>query len=275
MGKERASPTADRQVLLHADENIGDDGPMARILAVMESVSAMERPVSLREVELLTALPKATAHRILGQLERMGFIERALGSRLYLPGARLASLSIRSLRNRWMHHEGHLVLTELVGQVNETCNITVLDGFRVRIVDRVETTFSLRYVLDIQRSYPIYCTASGKLFLARMPEFQRQRYLDAGYAAAGGDTRTPAQRRALERQLKQILSDRYALDDEELVTGMVAIAVPIEGRAGRLLGAVAINAARARHAAKDLVRFIPLLEHAATRLAASVEPLEA
>lgn len=60
MGKERASPTADRRVLLHADENMGDDGPMARILAVMESVSAMDRPVSLRDVEQLTALPKAT-----------------------------------------------------------------------------------------------------------------------------------------------------------------------------------------------------------------------
>ncbi len=272
MRKGRPLPDAVSKVSPPPNESIGDDGPMARILAVLESVSALERPVSLREVEHSTNLPKATAHRILGQLERMGFVERALGSRLYAPGARLASLGIRSLRSRWMNHEGHLALTELVRQVNETCNITVLDGFQVRIIDRVETSLPLRYVLDTHCPYPIHRTASGKLFLARMPEAQRRRYLDTETMTPNGGKRTPAQRRAFERQLRQTLDDRYALDNEELVTGMVAIAVPIEGQGGRLLGAVAINAARARHSAKDLVRFLPLLDRTAARLAAIVEP---
>lgn len=243
-----------------------DDGPIARVLSVLEAVMANEEPASLRDVELRAGLPKATAHRILTQLERMGWLERSLGPKLYLPGPRLAAVALRTLKNRWLPYEGHRILTEVVAIVDETCNMTVLDGFEVLIVDRVESAFPLRYVLEVNSRYPLHCTASGKIFLAWMSERRRSRYLET-HVLEKRATGTAVHPPALKAQLAKAHQQGYAIDNQELIAGLVAIAVPIISADGDLLGTISINAAAARRSVADLVRFVPVLQDSASKLA--------
>lgn len=263
-------PAYDSQVLqaLEAAKeppSAADSGPIARVLSVLEAITLHEQPASLKDVAERTGLPKATAHRILGQLERMGYLERAIAPKLFLAGPRLATMALAAIRHRWAHHQVHALLVELVKRVHETCNVTVLDGYEALIVDRVETTFPLRYVLQVNARYPLYCSASGKLYLAWMSEERRERYLD-GAPFPGRAKRTVTGRKALEEAIRKIRRDAYSIDEEELVTGMIALAVPIFSDA-RLIGTVAINATSARLTTSDLVDYVPLLRQTAEQIA--------
>lgn len=247
-----------------------DLGPMARVLAVIEAIAYSEDAVALRDVEEKTGLPKPTVHRILSHLERMGYLQRAMGRKSYFAGSRLAALSLAAVRNRWAHHETHKILADLVARLGETCNITILDGYRVFLVDRVETHWPLRFVMHANTSFPLHCTASGKLYLALMPAKRRAWYF-ANHRLTASTPNTITDPRKLEKSLAAIRRQLYSLDNEELVAGLVAAAVPIMDSQGRLLGTVAANATNARITAEKIVEHVPLLRQAAAAIAKAQE----
>ena len=243
-----------------------DLGPMARVLSVIEAIAFAEEAVGLRQVEEKTGLPKPTVHRILAHLERMGYLQRAMGPKTYFAGSRLAALSLAAVSNRWAHHESHKVLEDLVKRIGETCNITILDGYEGMIVDRVETPWPLRYVMHVNLRFPLHCTASGKLYLSLMPA-KRRAWFFRNHTLARNTPNTIIDPRKLEKLFPGMREDGFAIDHEELLPGLVAVAVPLMDDEGRLLGTVAVNAAVARISADQLARFVPLLKQAASTIA--------
>src|SRR6478736_3611964 len=91
-----------------------------RSFAVLESLVAAERPASLTEIVKASALPKPTVYRMLAMLETAGLVARD-------PGA-----------------ARHAILAQLVEQIGETCNFTMLQGGEVMYLDRVEAAWPLR-----------------------------------------------------------------------------------------------------------------------------------
>lgn len=243
-----------------------EDGPMARVLAVIETVALAQAPVALKDVEERTGLPKPTVHRILGQLERMGYLQRAIGPKNYFAGPRLAAISVAAVRNRWSHHESHKVLADLVATIGETCNLTVLDGYEVLIVDRVETHWPLRFVMHVNSRYSLHNTSSGRLYLALMARKRRAWYA-ANHQLAATAPNTITDPRKLEKVLEKIRKDGYSLDDEGLFPGLVAAAVPILDGHGQMIGTVAVNAMKTRVAAADMANYVPRLKEAAAAIA--------
>ena len=67
-------------------------GAVPKALRVLEVVAARRRPLSIAEIAAALDMPQPTAHRIVGTLERLGFVGREPGRR--------ASASTRS-RPRW------------------------------------------------------------------------------------------------------------------------------------------------------------------------------
>jgi DNA-binding IclR family transcriptional regulator len=242
-----------------------DDGPMARVLSVIDAISFAEEPLTLKDVEERTALPKPTVHRMLAYLERRGYIQRAVGLKTYFAGPRLAAMAVAAVRNRWSHHESHKILSDLVARVGETCNVTVLDGPEVVIVDRVETHWPMRYVMQINARYPLHCTSSGKLYLALMAAKRRAAYLRT-HELFAKTPNTITDVRKLEKALDKIRSDRYSFDNEEFASGLLAMAAPIEDPQRRMIGTVAINASNARVTPDELLSYLPLLQQAAKAL---------
>ena len=252
------------------DVSSAEDGPMARVLAVIETVAFAEQPVALKGVEEKTGLPKPTVHRILGQLERMGYLQRGVGPKSYFPGTRLAAMSLAALGNRWSHHESHKVLADLVARLGETCNITVLDGYEVLIVDRVETHWPLRFVMHVNSRFSLHNTSSGRLYLALMPRKRRAWYA-ANFPLTSTAPNTITDPRKLERVLEKIRKEGCSLDDEGLFPGLVAAAVPIFDSKRQMIGTVAVNASKSRVASSQIAAYVPMLREAAKAISAAHE----
>ena len=73
-------------------------GAVPKALRVLETVAARRRPLSIAEIAAALDLPQPTAHRIVGSLEKLGFVGREPGRRRIVEGARFVRLGLDVLR---------------------------------------------------------------------------------------------------------------------------------------------------------------------------------
>lgn len=240
--------------------------PSLRLLELLEIMCAEGQPMGLADAVRASGWPKPSVHRMLGQLETGGFITRGLGGRLYVPTQRLAQLAENVLGTDTHRAVRHAVLSQLVADVGESCNLTALRGADVIYLDRVESAFPLRMELKPGTRVPIHCSASGKLFLAYLSSARREALMDA-LPLERHTASTLTQRAALEDELAQIKRQGYAVDAEEFVDGLVCVAVPVTlPGGGSVRCAVAVQAPSARTPLQQLLLQVPRLKEAALAL---------
>ena len=236
-----------------------------RSLRLLARLAEEGRALSLAELASYLALPKATAHRLCAQLLETGFIVRGVGEREFAVGPALRKLALDTLNHDSVRGLRHELLADLVAQVGETCNLTTLDGAAVLYLDRVEAPWPWRLTLAVGEHVPLHCTASGKLFLALMPPAQREALLAQLKLPRMTDS-TITSARALREECQNIASAGYALDREEFITGLVAIAVPVLDQQDQVRAALAIHAPRSRLSLEQAQSRLPALRAAAKRM---------
>jgi len=237
----------------------------------MEILSESSQPLTLAQLSVLMRVPKSTLMRLLRSMETRGYLMYMPAERGYVPGTRSATLALRVLRGSNIRRECRAVLRNLVRSLGETCNLTVPDGGRVLYLERIETTAPLRTHLEPGTWVPMHCTASGKLFLASMSLLERRSIL-AQSPLTRHSPRTITDSRELEAELERIARRGVGIDNEEFVHGMVAVAVPVRGKDGKLVAAVACHAPTPRRSLDELLTCVPELRAAADAMAQILSP---
>lgn len=253
-----------------AQRENGEDAPSTgssaeRSLRLLARLADEGRAMSLADLAADLALPKATAHRLCTLLLDTGFIARGLNEREFIVGPALRKLALDTLNHGTVRGLRHEVLADLVAEVGETCNFTTLDGAQVLYLDRVEAPWPWRLTLDVGAHVPLHCTASGKLFLALMAPARRDQLL-AQLKLQRVTENTITTEEALRAECSAIAAAGHALDREEFITGLVAIAVPVFDSDGHLRAALAVHAPRARMSLDQAVAHLPALKSAAQRM---------
>jgi DNA-binding IclR family transcriptional regulator len=113
---------------------------------------------------------------------------------------------------------------------------------------------------------PLHCSAIGKLFLALAASPRRRRLLQSMELRRFTDS-TITDSARLETELRQIRKEQVSFDREEYLVGVVCMAVPVIGKTGEMLAALAIQAPQARMNVQTARRHLPALRHAAAELA--------
>lgn len=238
-----------------------------RLLMICEEVARSGLPVSPSALAKKMDLPKATMHRLLVTAEEQGFLQRDVDGRSYGPGHRLRSLAANTLSSQRVRSERLVILQKLALDVGETCNLAGPGRTGMVYLDRVETHWPLRIQLPIGTKVPFHCTASGKMYLSSLRTDKLKRILDWLKLDALTE-QTLTDRDALFHELSETRERGHSRDNEEFMTGMAAIAVPIKDNLGRLLTTLSIHAPMQRHTVESLEQKLTALQVAADELAA-------
>ncbi|MCK2151144.1 MULTISPECIES: IclR family transcriptional regulator [Marinobacter] len=237
---------------------------IGRALEIIESVSRAERPLSPADLALQLGIPKPSVHRILQQLESEGYLQTNMRG-LLVPADRLHNIALGVLYASRFKALRQAILKRLTAEVGETCGIAIPDGTEMIYYDRVQTNWPLQVHLPIGSRTPIWCTASGKLYLSSLENDRRHRLIH----------NLPLEKRArntltapdeLESALLAIAETEQGLDNEEFIDGMVAFAVPIKDKEGRLFACLFAHAPILRKSLDELLEYEPLLRQAALEL---------
>ncbi len=250
----------------------GDDrehklGATARSFAILEHVAASRTPVDVLDIISSVKLPKATAYRLVDWFISQGYLAREPGRRRLIVGPKLTNLAFGALSSSMRNDTPHIVLQRLVHTLNETCNIGTLLNGEVIYLDRVEAEhWPLRLHYTIGSRVPLHCSAIGKLYLALAAAPRRRRLLQCmELRRFTGSTITDSAR--LDTELRQIRKEQVSFDRQEYLVGVVCMAVPVMGKNGEMLAALAIQAPEARMNLQTARRHLPALRNAAGELA--------
>ncbi len=242
-------------------------GATARSFAILEHVASARTPVDVLDIIAALKLPKATAYRLVDWFVTQGYLSREPGRRRLIVGPKLANLAFGALSSSMRHDTPHVVLQRLVHTLNETCNIGTLLNGEVVYLDRVEAEhWPLRLHYTIGSRVPLHCSAIGKLFLALAASPRRRRLLQSLDLRRFTDT-TITDGARLDAELRQIRKEHVSFDREEYLVGVVCMAVPVIGKNGEMLAALAIQAPEARMNVQTARRHLPALRNAASELA--------
>lgn len=241
--------------------------PAQRLLTLLEVISEKDQFFTLQGLVDETGMPKPTLHRMLQQLETSGMLQREADGRHYSRGGRLRRLAEKLLLNDTMRGARHGILSALVEEIGESCNITALSGGEVLYLDRVETPAPLRFYLHPGSRVPVHCSASGKLFLAQMAPAQRRRLL-ADMPLKQFTRNTLIDYQALEKEVETVKHQGYAFDDEEFLPGLLCIAVLSSHPVGVSNIGLAMQAPTMRVTREKALSYLPALRQAADSIAA-------
>lgn len=236
-----------------------------RTLLILEVLGRSNQPMTATEINDVLGLPKQTVHRLCATLEEEGFIARIGSSKRYQVTRRLRELGSGLLHNSRDHITRRQILKDLANSVGETVNYVVPEDDGMRYLDRVETDWAFRIQLPIGTNVPFHCTASGKCFLASLPPKQRESLVhNLNYERMTDQTHVSAD--TLLEELADVKKQKYSLDREEFLDGMIALAVPITDSNGRFVSVIAMHGPTQRLSIETLVSQVSLIQNAARKL---------
>ncbi|MDE2395981.1 MAG: IclR family transcriptional regulator [Burkholderiales bacterium] len=254
------------------DKTAHSESIALRAFSVLEQVARASGPLSLDELTVALALPKPSVFRIANLLRDADLLSREPASKRYTVGPRLAAFAVDLWRSDTMRQQWHRALEDAVAAIGESCNLTLLEGDKVLYLDRVETNHPLRLHLEAGTRVPLHCTASGKLFLGAMTKDAVKRLLGPEpYERFTPKTLTSL--KALQADLARVRKTGIGTHDSELFADSVAIAVPVLGRSGEIVAAVAMHAPSSRASLATCMGYADALRQAASKIAATLSPI--
>ena len=243
--------------ILPADE--GEDGLAGRPREFIQSLErglgiirafgphAPEQTVS--ELASTTGLTRATARRFLITLIELGYVES--DGRIFRLTPKVLELGYSFLSGLRFPDVALPHLERLVAEVDEGSEASVLDGDHIVYVARVPSSAVMTVAINVGARMPAHATSMGKVLLAALPDSELDAYL-ASAELRSFLPRTVTDPADLRAQLEGVREQGYAIVDQELEEGLVAIAAPVRGRGGRVIASINLSSNVMRRSLESL-----------------------
>lgn len=209
-------------------------------------------------------ITRAAAMRILGTLERLGFVRRT--GRLYSPAPRVLSLGYAYLASLGFRAIAKPIVDALMLDTGETCSIGILDKMDVVYVVRAEARRLIRIDLDVGSRLPAYLNSMGRVLLSALPDKELEAYL-AALKPVAITRRTTTDKRELRRRIVSIRRTGWCYIAGEIDESIAGLATPIRDRQGNTIAALNLSLSLNRHSKREIeVELLPKLAASTRRI---------
>jgi DNA-binding IclR family transcriptional regulator len=194
--------------------------------------------LTLDELATRSGLARSTAHRLAGQLVRLGLLERShRGWRLGMTLFELGQLVPRQQRLRDV---ALAYMEDLYEATKETVQLAVLDESEVLYVEIISGHRKVATPSRRGGRMPAHCTALGKAILAFSDDVGRA-WIERHSPLETRTAWTLADPAALARELQDIRRAGVAYDREESTPGLVCVAAPLLSADGTARAAMSVS----------------------------------
>jgi DNA-binding IclR family transcriptional regulator len=200
---------------------------VARCLDVLECLAGAVGGLELGDISARVGTPKSATHRILSTLVERGWVVQDADTLHYALSLRVSTLAFHDLDTRVVTDVVQEILDGLASATKEYCRLAVVEGEALAWVSRAQgATTGLRYDADMGQEVALHATATGKAWLATLPEEEALRIVCArgffSHLRLGPKALRTVEE--LKRHLSQVRARGYAVAEEEAEPGIVALA---------------------------------------------------
>lgn len=223
-----------------------------RATSLLIAILNATQPPLLSELAREFDLPKSTTSRLLGALERQRLIRRDR-SGAFIGGDVLMRFASLQNQDSALVSRIRPVLESLAQKTSESVNLAVPGIDELKLIDQVDGQFLLGATNWIGRHVPYHASALGKVFLA----------FGAAQLPTGALTaktkKTITSKTQLATELNKVRKNGFAILDNELEEGLVAVAAPVYNHDGKVIAAISISGPDARINRDKLIKFGELI----------------
>ncbi len=212
-----------------------------RTLTILEYVAESKKPVTLSELSRELAIPKTSAFDIVQILLEKGFLETDNHDpKAYRLGLRAFQVGSAYINNTDLCRTARPFLERLKSETGETVYLAVESNGRIVYLDKVESDFPIRSIMNIGSSNAMHLTGLGKALLAAYPE-QKVRKITGGGKLQTRTPHTIGDYGSLLGHLKAIREDGYSFDNGEDTELVRCMAAPVYDSTSNPVAAVSIS----------------------------------
>ncbi len=239
-GKDRVKPNSSA-IKRPAQPGAAVDKTLTKGLQLLEALSEGEESRGISELALQLSLTKSNVHRLLQTLTKCGYVTREASTDRYLLSPKLWRLSRRGRPFDALRRLVRPVLRALVEETNESVLFCVIENDELIPIDQVETQSPVRGCFPVGQPFAIHrvllagkgLTALQTIALTGRPQMEaraaaRKVQNQLGKDDAYGDF--------LLAQIVEARANKFAVCRGEWVSGVNAVAVPVQDPSRGLIG---------------------------------------
>jgi IclR family transcriptional regulator, pca regulon regulatory protein len=226
-------------------------GGLAKGLAVIRAFTRDHAALNLSDIARSAGIPAATARRCLLTLEELGYVTRS--QRNFLLRPKVLELGAAYLESMNIEQITKTHLEELARNTSDSAALCVLDGGEIVYVARASVRTLVRLEAHVGSRFPAHATSTGRVLLAGVSADRLQRYFESAKFEALTE-RTVIDPVKLRSLIADCRRAGFAVVEDELAYGVIALAVPVLDHQGRVVAALNTSSHTRRITKTKLVR---------------------
>jgi IclR family acetate operon transcriptional repressor len=239
-------------------------GMLARAITLLELVVTQTEGIGVREAARRTGIDRSAVSRILTHFEEMGYVDQERERGVYAAGPRLYSIVAALSARDSLARAAEPLLKELVARFNETCYAVAKVGDSLVFRAKVDCDNTIRYVIEMGKSFPLVSGASGMAILTAMePEDRDRVLLEPVHQHTEVSITDPD---ALRVQLEEDIRLGYSYSPGRWVPNGGGVAAPFFDATGRCAGAITLSSPMDRLAKMSVPEIGAAVKEAAQRM---------
>lgn len=225
----------------------------SRLLGLLDHFSAERPALTLSELSRAAGVPLSTTHRLVGELEAWGALERGRDGRWRI-GLKLWQVGSLAPRGLPLREAALPFLEDLYETTHENVQLSVLDGDQVVYVERLAGREAVRTLVRVGGRFALHATAGGLVLLAHAPREVQERVLGDPLPAYTPFTVTgPTQ---VRRTLAAVRRDGWCASDRQVTEDAMSVAAPIRDAQDRVVAALSLVVAHDPARRAELVALV-------------------
>jgi len=202
-----------------------------RAFLVLRTLADSDRPLKLSEISERLGCSKSTTHGLVHALVRENAISKEANGRGYFMGPVMADLAFSGWNYFQINQLAKPIINSVRDQIRETVFLGAWLGNRVLITLTAESADALKISASPGTTIPLFAGAVGKVFMA-LKKDEMVKNLMQEHGLPHYTPRSITEPVTYLSEIELVRNQGYALDDEEYLTGVRAIAVPLQNHKG-------------------------------------------
>jgi len=193
---------------------------------ILSAVSDSSNGLGISDLSKQLKIGKSTVHGITSALEELGVLVRDPLYKRYTVGYSLMELCRSAYSKIELKDLARKPMEKLMEKVGETVFLGVLNGDHITIVDVVESRNEMKITSPPGTRLPLFAGAAGRVLLSQIEE-EKAKGIVQKKGLVRYTSKTVIDHRQFLREIEKAREQGYAVDDEEYILGVRAVAAPL------------------------------------------------
>lgn len=209
-------------------------------MKILDAFEEQDSHLTSKQISEKLNLNSSSTWRLIYTLQHLGYLEQIPDSDEYMLASKMLKFARIILNNIKLRGVAKPYIEDLVADLKLNSNLTILENNKSILILRIPSPEIPDTHFHVGREFPLYCSSSGKILLANIPEDQLKKILQ-DLELKKLTSKTITDKKKLYDNLMQIKEQGYAVDNGEYIKNTNCIAVPIHDSSGKVIASLSVS----------------------------------